>query len=98
MIEGPPPAGEPSVTRKVAGFSLLGLGVLGLVLPILQGGLFLALGLFVLRHQYSWAHRGMAWVHARWPSATEKVEAMEARVIAWFRRQGMRLRRLFAPG
>jgi len=98
MIAGPPPPGEPSLTRKVAGLSLLVLGVLGLVLPVLQGGLFLALGLFVLRHQYGWAHRGMAWVHGRWPAATDKVEALEARLIAWFGRQGARLRRLLAAG
>jgi Putative transmembrane protein (PGPGW) len=89
---------RPSIRRKVAGFSLLALGVLGLVLPVLQGGLFLALGLFVLRHQYGWAHWGMEWAHRRWPRATERVEALEARLVAWFRRQGQRLRRLLPAG
>ena len=45
--------GQPSLARKVAGFGLLFLGVLGLVLPILQGALFLALGCFVLRDQFA---------------------------------------------
>jgi hypothetical protein len=89
---------RPSIRRKVAGFLLLALGVLGLVLPVLQGGLFLALGLFVLRHQYGWAHRGMEWARRRWPRATERVEALEARLVAWFRRQGQRLRRLLPAG
>ncbi len=83
---------RPSLKRKVAGFSLLFLGVIGTVLPILQGALFIALGLFVLRHQYAWAHRGMDWLRRRWPRQVEGVEAMEGRMIAWFRRQGERLR------
>ena len=72
---------RPCWKRKAAGWSLLGLGVLGTVLPILQGGLFLALGLFVLRHQYGWAHRGTHWVARRWPRAVGKAEGMEAGLI-----------------
>lgn len=84
----------PSWQRKFAGFGLLVLGVLGLVLPILQGVLFLALGLFVLRDQYGWARRGMAKLEARWPKQVTQVEALEARLLGWSRRQGERLRRL----
>jgi len=83
---------RPSLSRKVAGWSLLVLGVLGLVLPILQGGLFLALGLFVMRHQYLWAHRGMGWAERRWPNAVAKVEGLEARLIARMRGLATRLR------
>lgn len=83
---------RPSLKRKVVGIALLFLGVLGTVLPILQGVLFIALGLFVLRHQYAWAHRGMEWLRARWPRQVDGVEAMEARLIAWVRRQGAKLR------
>ncbi len=72
---------RPSVPRKVAGWFLMVLGVIGLVLPFLQGFLFLALGLFVMRHQYLWAHRGMGWVQGRWPGMVGKVEAMEARLV-----------------
>lgn len=83
---------RPSLKRKVAGFALLFLGALGTVLPILQGFLFIALGLFVLRDQYAWAHNGMGWLRRRWPRQVDGVEAMEGRMIAWFRRQGAKLR------
>jgi predicted PurR-regulated permease PerM len=83
---------RPSLKRKVAGFSLLFLGAIGTVLPILQGFLFIALGLFLLRDQYAWAHNGMEWLRRRWPRQVEGVEAMEGRMLAWFRRQGDRLR------
>jgi hypothetical protein len=89
---------RPSLPRKVAGWSFLALGVLGSVLPILQGALFFALGLFVLRHQYLWAHRGLAWAARRWPHAVDKVEGMEARLIAWARHRWARLRRLLRRG
>ncbi|MCO6414912.1 hypothetical protein JYK14_01810 [Siccirubricoccus sp. KC 17139] len=82
--------------RTATGFGLLVLGVLGLVLPVLQGGLFIALGLFVLRHRYAWARRAMAALERRWPHAIRGVEALEARLIAWGTRQGERLRR-FLP-
>jgi hypothetical protein len=93
---------RPSLKRKAAGFSLLGLGVIGLVLPFLQGFVFLALGMFVLRHQYLWAHRGMGWIEGRWPGAVTKVEGMEASLLARLRgaKQGLRdrLRRLSGRG
>lgn len=82
--------------RKVLGFSLLVLGVLGLILPFLQGLLFLALGLFVLRDQYPWARRWMGKLEARFPRQMAQVEAMEARLIGWTRRQGEKLRRLLS--
>jgi uncharacterized membrane protein YbaN (DUF454 family) len=93
---------RPSLPRKVAGWSLLGLGVLGAVLPVLQGALFFALGLFVLRHQYLWAHRGLAWAERRWPHAVARVEGMEARLIASARSRWQRVgawpRRRFRRG
>ena len=82
--------------RKFLGFSLLVLGVLGLILPFLQGLLFLALGLFVLRDQYPWARRWMGKLEARFPRQMAQVEAMEARLIGWTRRQGEKLRRLLS--
>lgn len=73
---------RPSLKRKAAGWGLMVLGVIGVILPFLNGTLFLALGMFVMRHQYIWAHRGMGWVAGRWPDMVAKVEAMETRLVA----------------
>lgn len=89
---------RPSLPRKVVGFLLLFIGVLGVVLPILQGGIFLALGMFVLRHQYMWAHRGMGWIQTRWPNAVRKVEGMEERLIGRMQGWAARGRRLLGRG
>jgi Putative transmembrane protein (PGPGW) len=45
------------VAVTIAGFALLLLGVIGLFLPVLQGWLFIILGLVVLSTEYVWARR-----------------------------------------
>jgi len=78
---------NPRPGRKALGWFLIVLGVLGLVLPFLQGFLFLALGVFVLRDQHMWAANRWAWVAGRWPGMVSKIEGMEgsvsARVAGW---------------
>ncbi len=86
---------RPSISRKAAGWALLVLGVLGLVLPFLQGFLFLALGVFILRDQHIWAARRWGWVAGRWPQHVAKVEAMEGSLIRRLAGARERVRRLF---
>jgi len=86
---------RPSLSRKVSGWTLLVLGVLGLVLPFLQGFLFLALGVFVLRDQHIWAARRWGWVAGRWPQHVAKVEEMEAGLGRRLAAARDRVRRLF---
>jgi hypothetical protein len=89
---------RPSLPRKLAGFSLIGLGALGAILPILPGFVFFALGLFVMRHQYMWAHRGMAWTSTRWPDTTSKLEEMETRMLMRLRESTAKLKRAIGLG
>lgn len=75
------------------GYGFLGLGVLGLFLPILQGVLFLVIGLMILSRHAPWAERLLARVKARYPRAGAvfaKAEGMADRWVHWF---GRRLRR-----
>ncbi|MCQ4161730.1 hypothetical protein NON00_17585 [Roseomonas sp. GC11] len=85
---------RPSWKRKLAGWSLLALGVVGVILPFLNGTIFLLLGLFVLREQHAWSQRCLGWCEARWPGPVGRLGEMEARLIqrcgegaAWLRRR-----------
>lgn len=55
------------MAKIVAGWAFLVLGVLGLFLPILQGVLFLAIGLAILATEQVWAHRLLLWLRRRFP-------------------------------
>ncbi len=89
---------RPSRGRKGLGWFLIVLGVLGLVLPFLQGFLFLALGVFVLRDQHIWAADRWAWLARKWPDAVAKVERMEASLSQRLAGWGDRLRRALRRG
>jgi hypothetical protein len=89
---------RPSLSRKAAGWTLLVLGVLGLVLPFLQGFLFLALGVFILRDQHIWAAQRWGWVAGRWPQHVGKVESMEASLLRRLAGARERIRHLFSRG
>ena len=51
-------------TRRAAvtliGFALVGVGLAGLVLPVLPGWILIVAGFAVLSREYSWAHSGLA--------------------------------------
>ena len=82
---------RPSLPRKIMGWAMLVLGVLGLILPFLQGFLFLAFGVFLLRDQHVWAARRWAWVAGRWPQMVGKLEAMETGMAARARHVARRM-------
>jgi uncharacterized membrane protein YbaN (DUF454 family) len=47
---------------KVAGgFFLVGIGILGIILPVMPGWVFLIPGLIILGEEYSWARRLLQW-------------------------------------
>ena len=89
---------RPDATRKATGWCFLFLGVIGLVLPFLQGFLFLALGVFVLRDQHRWAARWWTRLERRWPGAVGRIESLEARMSLRLADWGGRARRLIGRG
>lgn len=82
---------RPSWKRKLAGWSLVAFGVLGIILPFLHGMIFLLLGVFMMREQYVWAHNALAPLQRRFPGMMGRMDGMEAKVIGWGRRQLARL-------
>jgi uncharacterized protein len=75
------------------GYGFLGLGVLGLFLPILQGVLFLVIGLLILSRHASWAERLVLHLKARYPRAGELFIKAEVAAERWVHRLGRLLRR-----
>jgi hypothetical protein len=64
------------------------------VLPILQGILFIAIGLWLLSHESEWARRKRDWLLARHPALRPRMERIDgwldgrcARVEGWWRRR-----------
>ncbi len=51
----------------IIGWGFILLGIIGLFLPVLQGILFLFIGLIILSSEYAWAHRVIEWLRRRFP-------------------------------
>lgn len=86
---------RPSLPRKLLGFGALFLGVIGLILPIMPGWIFMALAVWLLRDQYVWAARGVDKIRTRWPQAIPAIEERERRALAWYARRSRPIRRMF---
>jgi uncharacterized membrane protein YbaN (DUF454 family) len=65
----------------IAGWSFIFLGIAGLILPILQGFLFLLVGLIFLAREYPWAarilNRFRKWTNKHFPKAGKAFQQAE---------------------
>jgi uncharacterized protein len=69
------------------------LGVIGLFLPVLQGVLFLLIGLFILSTEHVWAHRLLLKIRNRFPAVALQLEQVASRGSKWVCRVGRVLQR-----
>jgi uncharacterized membrane protein YbaN (DUF454 family) len=69
--------------KLVFGWFFLVLGVLGLFLPILQGVLFIAIGLAVLAPEQEWAHQLLMWLRRRFPAFAVVCDHAMAKLNQW---------------
>lgn len=76
------------------GYVFLVLGVLGLFLPVLQGVLFLTVGLLILSRHAPWAERLLTRLKTRYPTFARTVVAAEELAQRWMDRIAVGLRRL----
>ena len=68
------------------GWGFILLGIAGLFLPVLQGILFLLIGLIILSSEYVWAHKLLRKVRGRFPGTAAKADEAQERAAAWMRR------------
>ncbi|MGH9010577.1 MAG: PGPGW domain-containing protein [Acidimicrobiia bacterium] len=70
-------------TRRAAltliGFSLVAIGLAGLVLPVLPGWLLIIAGFVVLSREYSWAHSGLAFARKHAARSGRKLRSLATR-------------------
>lgn len=70
----------------IAGWIFLLLGIAGLFLPILQGILFILIGLIILSTEYAWAHRLLTRLKQRFPKLGRVADHASEKGSAWVRR------------
>jgi len=79
-----------SKTKKLLvlllGWAFIALGVVGLFLPVLQGVLFLLIGLFILSSEYVWAHRLLQKLKTRFPALVARCEEASRKAHDWLTR------------
>ncbi len=68
------------------GWCFILLGVAGLFLPVLQGILFLLIGLIILSTEYVWAHHLLTKLRARFPGISRTADDAGEKAAAWVRR------------
>jgi uncharacterized membrane protein YbaN (DUF454 family) len=77
-------------TKKVivllVGWGFIALGVAGLLLPVLQGVLFLLIGLTILSSEYAWAHHLLQKARNRFPTIALHCDAASHKAHMWLQR------------
>jgi uncharacterized membrane protein YbaN (DUF454 family) len=71
----------------LVGWAFVLLGLAGLFLPLLQGVLFLLIGLIILSSEYAWAHKLLQRLRHRFPGVARKADEAQVRAVGWMRRR-----------
>jgi len=70
----------------IIGWLLVVLGIIGLFLPILQGILFILIGLAILSSRSETIKRLLKHLEERYPQHHEKIEVWKERLRKWFKK------------
>jgi uncharacterized membrane protein YbaN (DUF454 family) len=70
----------------IIGWLFIGLGVIGLFLPFMQGILFILIGLAILSSRSEIIRRFLRHLEERHPHLHEHVEKWKAKVRGWFKK------------
>ena len=71
------------VAIEIVGWMFILLGIVGLFLPVLQGILFLLIGLFILSTQYEWARRLLDKTRERFPKIAAQFDKAKEKASRW---------------
>lgn len=69
----------------VVGWIFVLFGIVGLFLPVLQGILFILIGLTILSTEYAWAHHLLAKLRQRFPKIAHAADHASAKAAGWLR-------------
>ena len=70
------------IAQDVFGWTFIVIGVLGVFLPLLQGVLFMVIGLTILSTRYAFARRILGRLERKYPEIYAKVERLKVRFAA----------------
>ena len=70
----------------IIGWTFIVLGIAGLFLPVLQGILFLMIGLIILSGEYAWAHGVVERLRARFPWVAARFHEASEKARTWMNR------------
>jgi uncharacterized membrane protein YbaN (DUF454 family) len=70
----------------ITGWAFIVVGIIGLFLPVLQGILFLMIGLIILSTEYHWARRLLERIKTRFPSVARVSHEASDKAKVWLRR------------
>jgi uncharacterized membrane protein YbaN (DUF454 family) len=79
-------SGRKRILVLIVGWAFIVLGIVGLFLPILQGVLFILIGLLILSSEYVWAHHLLSQLKQRFPQLGRTADAASAKAAAWLER------------
>jgi uncharacterized membrane protein YbaN (DUF454 family) len=67
-----------------SGWFFILLAIVGWILPVLPGWLFLAIGLIILSTEYAWAHHLVERTKQRFPRFGAVLDSARSKVDRWF--------------
>ena len=70
----------------IVGWTFIVLGIAGLFLPVLQGILFLMIGLIILSSEYAWAHGFVERLRTSFPRVGARFHEASEKARRWMNR------------
>ena len=70
----------------IVGWLFIGLGILGLFLPLLPGILFILIGLSILSSRITWVRHFLKGIEEYFPHQSKRIEIWREKIGSWFKK------------